>query len=66
MMMGCRVGPATLPIATVGDDYDVQLTALGGSGEGYSFSATGLPNGNELSYRGSADRRPHVGHGFAV
>src|SRR5208337_4024506 len=37
------LGPTTLPAATVGDEYSQQLTASGGSGAGYSFTATGLP-----------------------
>ena len=46
---GIMIDPATLPLATVGDDYSQQLTAAGGSGAGYSFSATGLPDGMTLS-----------------
>ena len=42
----------TLPVATVGDDYSTQLTATGGTGEGYSFTASGLPQGLTLSSTG--------------
>jgi hypothetical protein len=37
--------PLALPVATVGEQYSLQLTAMGGSGRGYSFTASGLPEG---------------------
>ncbi|WP_165249853.1 putative Ig domain-containing protein [Paludisphaera soli] len=39
------ISPLTLPNTAVGNLYAPQLTASGGSGQGYAFSATGLPNG---------------------
>jgi hypothetical protein len=35
----------TLPVAAVGEQYDLQVKARGGSGGGYSFTASGLPQG---------------------
>ena len=43
------MSPATLPVLTVGDSYSQQLTASGGSGTGYSFTATGVPAGLTLA-----------------
>ena len=34
------MSPSTLPVLTVGDSYSQQLAASGGSGAGYSFTAT--------------------------
>ncbi len=42
------LGPATLPDATMGANYNVQLTVSGGNGP-YTFSATGLPTGITLN-----------------
>src|SRR5205085_2526501 len=39
------VSPGTLPTATVGTLYSRQLTASGGSGLGYNYTASGLPAG---------------------
>ena len=47
------MSPATIPCLTVGDSYSQQLTASGGSGTGYSFTATGVPAGLTLSSLGA-------------
>ena len=62
------IGPATLPVATVGDPYSQQLTASGGSGSGYTFGATGLPAGLSLSPTGLLSGTPTTATGspFAV
>ncbi len=52
------IGPATLPVGTVGDPYTQQLTATGGSGTGYRFTATGLPAGLSLSATGLLSGTP--------
>ena len=46
------IDPTTLPVATVGDSYSVQLTATGGSGAGYSFTSVDLPSWLTLSSSG--------------
>ncbi|WZO99892.1 Ig-like domain repeat protein [Isosphaeraceae bacterium EP7] len=46
------VAPGTLSTSTVGSSYSEQLTATGGSGTGYTFSATGLPAGLSISLSG--------------
>ncbi|QEH32331.1 FG-GAP repeat protein [Aquisphaera giovannonii] len=43
------ISPTTLPAGTVGVAYLQQLTASGGSGSGYQFTATGLPPGLSLT-----------------
>ena len=48
----------TLPVATVGVPYSQQLTASGGSGRGYGFTATGLPAGLSLSSLGLLSGTP--------
>ncbi|OJW15594.1 MAG: hypothetical protein BGO49_15175, partial [Planctomycetales bacterium 71-10] len=40
---------ATLPSGSVGDAYSHQLVGEGGSGSGYTFSATDLPDGLSIS-----------------
>ena len=62
------IGPATLPVGTVGEAYSQQLTASGGSGTGYSFVATGLPPGLSLSTSGLLSGTPTnaTGSPFAV
>jgi hypothetical protein len=52
------VKPIPLPTATVGDNYSVQLTALGGSGMGYAFTASGLPGWLTLSSTGQLTGMP--------
>ncbi len=52
------VSPATLPTATVGDNFNAQLTATGGSGNGYSFTAANLPGGLTLSSTGLLSGTP--------
>lgn len=52
------VSAATLPTATVGDSYSFQLTATGGSGSGYTFSASNLPAGLTLSAGGMLTGTP--------
>ncbi len=46
------------PIATVADTLKVQLTAAGGSGQGYQFSAADLPNWLTLSNTGLLNGTP--------
>ncbi len=47
------ISPADLPAATVGAAYSQQLTAAGGSGQGYVFALLGtLPDGFTLSPSG--------------
>ena len=55
---GIMTDPATLPIATAGDTYSQQLSASGGSGTGYRFSATGLPDGMTLNTTGLLSGAP--------
>jgi hypothetical protein len=43
---------SSLPPATVGQNYSTQLTASGGTGKGYTFSAAGLPSWLTLSVTG--------------
>ena len=52
------MSPSTLPVLTVGDSYSQQLTASGGSGTGYSFAATGVPDGLTLSSTGLLSGTP--------
>jgi len=53
------VGPATLPVATVGDPYSQQLTVSGGSGTGYSFTTSStLPTGLTLTTGGLLSGTP--------
>jgi hypothetical protein len=59
------INPATLPTATVGATYGQQLTASGGSGSGYTFSATGLPPGLTLTPAGFLNGTPTVATGVA-
>jgi hypothetical protein len=42
----------SLPVATVGGTFSTQLSATGGIGSGYSFTASGLPEGLTLSRSG--------------
>src|SRR5208337_3489385 len=58
------LGPTTLPAATVGDEYSQQLTASGGSGAGYSFTATGLPAGLSLTTLGLLSGTPTTAPGL--
>ncbi len=62
------ISPTNLPVATVGDAYGQQLTASGGSGAGYTFTATGLPPGLSLSTSGLLSGTPTTATGspFAV
>ena len=46
------VSPSVLPTPILGSPYSQQLTATGGSGSGYVFSATGLPAGLAISSNG--------------
>jgi fibronectin-binding autotransporter adhesin len=46
------VQPDTLATPTLGRFYTEQLTAIGGSGTGYGFAATGLPAGLSMSPNG--------------
>ena len=46
------VTPTTLVAPAAGSAYSEQLTASGGSGTGYIFSATGLPAGLSISASG--------------
>jgi hypothetical protein len=46
------ISPSTLPSPTVGSSYGEQLTASGGSGSDYTFTATGLPPDLAISENG--------------
>jgi hypothetical protein len=46
---GFSVTPTTLPAGTVGTAYSQVLTASGGSGSPYTWSAAGLPTGLSIS-----------------
>ena len=46
------ITPSTLPSAAVGTPYSQQLTGSGGSGSGYTYSATGLPTGLTITSGG--------------
>ena len=58
------IGPLTLPVATVGVAYSQQLTASGGTGTGYTFTATGLPDGLSLSTLGLLSGTPTTATGL--
>jgi hypothetical protein len=60
------LGPTTLPTLTVGDSYNQQLTASGGSGSGYSFASNTLPPGLTLSNSGLVSGTPTDATGVAV
>lgn len=47
------ITPATLPAAVVNASYSTSTIAVGGSGSGYTFSATGLPKGLSISRSGA-------------
>ncbi|HEV3383646.1 MAG TPA: putative Ig domain-containing protein, partial [Gemmata sp.] len=53
-----------LPIATVDDQYSAQLLASGGSGVGYSFTASGLPAGLTMSRTGLISGTPQATSGL--
>jgi large repetitive protein len=59
-------GPARLPVATVDDSYSAQLTATGGSGSGYSFTAVDLPSWLTLSSTGALSGTPTAATGSPV
>src|SRR5205085_170778 len=46
------ISTVSLPAATVGVPYTASVTATGGSGAPYTFTATGLPAGVSLSSAG--------------
>ncbi len=52
------ISPGKLPKAVVSSNYNVQLTATGGSGTGYTFTATGLPSWLTLSKTGLLSGTP--------
>ena len=52
------VTPATVPVAIPSVAYSQKLTATGGSGSGYTFSATGLPSGLSISAGGTISGTP--------
>jgi hypothetical protein len=52
------VSSSSLPSATVGEPYHVQLSATGGSGKGYTFKARGLPREMSLSTGGMLSGMP--------
>ena len=52
------IGPAALSTATVGDLFHTQLTATGGSGKSYTFTASDLPSGLTLSATGLLSGTP--------
>ncbi len=56
--------PPTLPVATVGDAYSQQITVSGGSGSGYSLTATGLPAGLSLTTLGLLSGTPTTAMGM--
>ena len=60
------ITPSTLPSAAVGTPYSQQLTGSGGSGSGYTYSATGLPTGLTISLGRPDQRRPDDRHRLAV
>jgi uncharacterized protein (TIGR03437 family) len=52
------VTPNTLPVAVPGAAYSQKLTAAGGSGTGYTFTATGLPTGLTINSAGTISGTP--------
>jgi hypothetical protein len=54
------ISPATLPSATTGTLYSQQLTASGGSGNGYTFTGAQLPTWLTLSSAGLLTGTPTV------
>jgi diphthamide synthase (EF-2-diphthine--ammonia ligase) len=65
-MSAIIINPTSLPVATVGSHYSQQLTASGGSGAGYRFSATGVPDGLSLSSSGLLSGTPTTASGTPV
>jgi hypothetical protein len=57
---------AALPVATVGDAFQTQLVATGGSGHGYTFTGTGLPSWLTLSPTGLLSGTPPSALGSPV
>ncbi len=57
------LSPTSLATATVGNPFNVQLTATGGSGKNYSFTASGLPSGLKLSSTGLLSGTPTTAAG---
>jgi hypothetical protein len=55
------IKPTTLPAATIGRKYTESLTASGGSGTGYSWSASGLPAWLTLTTSGTLTGTPRRG-----
>ncbi|WP_168189463.1 beta strand repeat-containing protein [Paludisphaera borealis] len=68
VLAAVTITPASLPIPTVGNAYSQQLTATGGSGSGYVFSAVGLPTGLSIDASGLITGTPttSVGSPFNV
>ncbi len=58
------VNPTNLPVATANVAFSQQLTASGGSGSGYSFTATGLPDGLSLTALGLLSGTPTTAAGL--
>jgi hypothetical protein len=60
------IGPTSLPPAQVGQPYSQKLTASGGSGIGYKFTAGGLPSWLKLSSTGLLSGTPPGGSASSV
>ena len=58
------VSPSPLPDGTQGVAYSQQLSASGGAGGPYTFSATGLPQGLTCSVDGLISGTPAVAGTF--
>jgi hypothetical protein len=55
---GMVVTPTSIPAALVGSVYSQQFTTTGGSGSGYTYTATGLPPGLSISTSGLLSGTP--------
>lgn len=58
------ISPSPLPNGTEGVAYSQQLTASGGAGGPYTYSATGLPAGLTLTVDGLLSGTPSVAGTF--
>ncbi len=61
-----KLGPKTVAAGTVGKPYSARLTASGGSGGGYTFTAASLPSWLKLSSAGILSGTPTTAGSFRI